>query len=219
MIFKEIYLYPELSDYGKDINFPFKEQTRSLCNYLEKYIKSEKYQTTNFKRVCFVGRKNPKKHDYVNSCNVLEVEFFLDEKIYLNTPKNQLNEYFISLLLTGLSKCTDEFSLPCEKIVEGIEEFKKAGYKNEWILKKKKIKGTKIECHLKCRFTIEKLFLYLFIFNKDSLVFEKNIVTDFPNEFVFNYHLKDLKVTEQSQIEVVDKLDKVIFSMNVNDIK
>ncbi len=44
-------------------------------------------------------------------------------------------------------------------------------------------------------------------------------MTDFPNEFVFNYHLKDLKVTEQSQIEVVDKLDKVIFSMNVNDIK
>lgn len=64
-----------------------------------------------------------------------------------------------------------------------------------------------------------KIFLDLFIFNKDSLVFEKNIVTDFPNEFVFNYHLKDLKVTEQSQIEVVDKLDKIIFSMNVNDIK
>lgn len=127
MILKEIYLYPELSDYGKEITFPFKEQTRSLCNYLERFIRLEKIHTEKFKRVCFVGRKKPRENNYVNSCNVLEVEFFLDEGIYLNTPKDKLNEYFIKIFLICLEKCNSEYSLPKGKFLEAIHGFREGG--------------------------------------------------------------------------------------------
>lgn len=61
MILKNIYLFPELDDYGREVTYPFKEQSRSICNFLERKIKDLKYNTEGFRTVCFVGKKHPSK--------------------------------------------------------------------------------------------------------------------------------------------------------------
>ncbi|AZI92186.1 hypothetical protein AB1P82_000350 [Salmonella enterica subsp. enterica serovar Senftenberg] len=216
MILKEIYLYPETLDYDDSFTFPFKLQTRSLCNYIERYIKNLKYKTPDFKRVCFICRDGIIDESYVNSCNVLCVNILINKNEYLNLNKFQLNEYFISLLLAGLDKCHGKYSLPNEKIVEAINSFRDLNYVNEWVFKKKKINKTKLECLLKCHLTMDEFSFDLQVKDRGAVVFEDNIIKDKPNEFVFNYYLKDLVIDDE--IKVYGKNNKILYSKNITEI-
>ncbi|HEC6738915.1 TPA: hypothetical protein R3747_004563, partial [Salmonella enterica subsp. enterica serovar Thompson] len=117
MILKDIYLYPELTEYDVAVTSKFKEQTRSLCNFLGRYIKSAKVKCEKYNRVCIVCRETPSLVSYINSSGVLRVEVFFDVKEYLNKKFDDLNEYFISLVIDGVNKC-DDISLPKEMIIK-----------------------------------------------------------------------------------------------------
>ena len=191
MILNEIYLYPEILDFGEKIAFPFKLQTRSLCNYIERFVKKEKYQTKGYNRVCFIGRKQGDLNNRVNSSRVLVVEFFLDEQKYIKTEKNLLNEYFISLILSATSNC--DYPLPKESISAAIDEFREIGYKNEWVFKKKRARG-KIDFSLICKLSMDEFLLNLEVAKDGVIIFCDNILKDTPNEFVYGYHLNDINL-------------------------
>ncbi|EDQ7230751.1 hypothetical protein XL92_004257 [Salmonella enterica subsp. enterica] len=216
MILKEIYLYPELLDYGEEITFLFKKQSRSLCNYIERHLKSIKYQTADFKRICFVCQNEPLSDTYVNTCNVLCVSIPMDEDEYTSKKKESLNEYFINLLTLGVDKCSKTHPLPNDHIMAAINEFRRGGYVNKWLFKKKKLKELGLEFTLECSLTMDEFSLDLYII-KEKVIYRDNIVKDVPNEFVFNYYLKDLLISNNS-IKVIDKLNKEIYSKNLDDI-
>ncbi|MBI0549576.1 hypothetical protein [Pectobacterium parmentieri] len=218
MILKDIYLYPDVLDYGEELTYPFKELTRSLCNYLGRSIKQAKYDTTGFNRVCFIGRKNPIGESYVNSSNVLGVEIFIDENEYLHTLKSELNKYFAKLVINGLDKVDGRYSLPKDLIVNAIDEFENSGFINEWVFKRKKLKGCKFTGLLKCRLTLDNFFLDFQIINKYKVVYEENVVTDHPNDFVFYYHLNKFNITDDYVVEVVNKSDNVIYSKRLANV-
>lgn len=212
MILKDIYLYPEFQDYGEEVTYPFKELTRSLCNYLGRKVKEAKCETVGFNRVCFIGRNEPNSEPYVNSSNVLGVEIFIDESEYRNTSKDALNKYFSRLVMDGLDKVDDRYHLPKDIIVNAINEFEQSGFVNEWIFKKKKLKGYKITGVLKCRLTLDSFFLDFEIISGNNSIYEENIITDHPNDFVFYYHLNKFNITEDYVVEVINKANNVIYS-------
>ncbi|WP_080684749.1 hypothetical protein [Pseudomonas brassicacearum] len=45
MILKEIYLYPDLGEFSDEIIHPFRDQSRSICNFLERSLSAEKFET------------------------------------------------------------------------------------------------------------------------------------------------------------------------------
>ncbi|WP_330983697.1 MULTISPECIES: hypothetical protein [Enterobacterales] len=217
MILKEIYLYPEILDYREEITFLFKKQSRSLCNYIERYLKAVKYQTDDFKRICFVCQKEPLSNTYINTCNVLCVSIPMSQDEYTNKKKEFLNEYFISLLMLGMDKCNETHPLPSDIIIAAINEFRREGYINEWVFKKKKLKELGLEFILKCSLTMDEFSLDLHVAKEKNIIYRDNIIKDIPNEFVFNYHLKDLLITNDN-IKVIDKLNKEIYSKNIDEI-
>ncbi|MBN3231319.1 hypothetical protein [Pectobacterium brasiliense] len=217
MILKDIYLYPEVLDYGEEITYPFKELTRSLCNYLGRKVKEAKCETAGFNRVCFIGRKEPSGEVYVNSSNVLGVEIFIDEDEYLNTTKEKLNKYFSKIIMDGLDKVDDKYSLPKAVIANAINDFECSGFVNEWVFKKKKLKGYNLTGFLKCRLTLDNFFLDFQITRGDDVVYEENVITDHPNDFVFYYHLNKFNITDDYVVEVINKADNVIYSKQLAD--
>ncbi|EBS7636927.1 hypothetical protein CDR68_25120, partial [Salmonella enterica] len=178
MILKELYLYPEILDYGEDITFLFKRQSRSLCNYIERYLKKIKYKTDSFKRICFVCQKEPLPDTYVNTCNVLCVSIPMDEDEYTGKNKDALNEYFIELLMSGVDKCNKTHMLPNDEIIAAINEFRKGGYVNEWVFKKKRLRELGLEFILKCSLTIDEFSLDLYIAKEKNVIFRDNITKD-----------------------------------------
>lgn len=127
MILKEIYLYPELTEYGDDIIHPFRDQSRSICNFLERSLSVEKVETPNFKKICFIGTNQAAGDAYVNSSGALIVNVTLDEGAYKKcTSTTELNEFFIQMLLEGLGKSAQHAVLPAQFLKEAIDEFRHA---------------------------------------------------------------------------------------------
>ncbi|ECH3270227.1 hypothetical protein AMA94_23950 [Salmonella enterica subsp. enterica serovar Senftenberg] len=52
--------------------------------------------------------------------------------------------------------------------------------------------------------------------DRGAVVFEDNIIKDKPNEFVFNYYLKDLVIDDE--IKVYGKNNKILYSKNITEI-
>lgn len=44
-----------------------------------------------------------------------------------------------------------------------------------------------------------------------NVIFYENVKNDYPEEVVFGYHLKDLIVQDDGDVEVIDRLGLVIY--------
>lgn len=217
MILKELYLYPDLVEYEKDIVYPFKYQSRSICNYLERHLKKIKFNTDGFKRVCFVGKSKPSPEGFVNSSNVLVVEIPFDEEQYKMLERNQLNTFFTKLLSGGIERCKKHYDIPGDELLEWLQNFNEIGCVNKWVFKTKAIKELGVKCILNCNLTIDAFYLNLDVVKGQEIIFSDEILSTVPNEIVFVPMFKDVSLVGDC-IVVSDKYGDPIYSISVNEL-
>lgn len=93
MILKEIYLYPEVMDYGEELTYQFKDLTRPLCNYLGRKVKEAKCETNGFNWICFIGLRdidnkyNVPKDKISNAIDEFAESGFVNEWIFKKKNK------------------------------------------------------------------------------------------------------------------------------------
>lgn len=122
MILKELYLYPDLVDFDDGITRAFRDQSRSMCNYLERQLKSIRFDAVGFKRICFVGKSDPSSECSINSSNVLIVEVRFDEEEYRTREKDQVNTFFLEMIRSGIKKCQEQHRVPANDLLERLAE-------------------------------------------------------------------------------------------------
>ena len=105
MILKELYLYPDLVEFPDEIVHPFRDQSRSICNFLERELQTIRFSADGFKRICIVGKSSPSTESFINSSKVLIVEVPFDENDYKKLERAQLNTFFAQMLVAGIEKC------------------------------------------------------------------------------------------------------------------
>lgn len=217
MILKNIYLFPELSDYGREITYPFKEQTRSLCNFIERRLKEIKYLTEGYKTVCFVGKKKPSEDFFINSSGSLCIDVYIDTDKYKSYQIKDLNVYFIEVLKDGLNKKGVSDYLPIDEILSAINDFESQGYVNEWLYKRKVFKKVDLECSLLCNHSITDFELRLVVLHKGNVFFNDVILRTPPDELAYHYKFKDI-LFDDNTIVVTTKLhakpDDVLFKLS-----
>lgn len=217
MILRELYLYPDLVEFQDDIVCLFRDQSRSICNYLERQLKPVKFDANGFKRICFIGKNEPKLECCVNSSKVLTVEVYFDEKMYKLLEKNQLNAFFTEMLVSGIEKCQMQYKIPVYELLNALEGFRENGYINKWTFKDKSLKHIGVKCALECELTIEAFHLSLVIYNQGGILLTREILKTEPDEIVFTPMFKDLRV-DGSAVVVIDKFSDVIFSMTIDEL-
>ncbi len=218
MILKELYLYPDLVEYSDNVTDPFRDQSRSICNFLERELKPVKFKTSGFKRICFIGKSVAGNKCWVNSSNVLTVEVEFDEKQYLALAKEELNPYFITLLKAGLAKCREQFEIPLEHLISSLESFSAGGYVNKWCFKTKQIKELGIKCALNGQLTTDNFLLTLVVSKSKEVIYDKEILKTVPDEIVFAPMVKDICL-EGDKLTVSDKFGDPTFQLAVNELK
>jgi hypothetical protein len=132
MILTQVYLYPDLVEFRTDAAFAFRNQTRLLCHYVQRYLAPLKIQTNGFNRIFVIGKNQASGASCLNSSNVLVVEVQLDIEEYKKVLVGDLPEYFISLLKAGFEKAIRNQNLPRNFFGNVFEIFGAAGYKNRW---------------------------------------------------------------------------------------
>lgn len=217
MILKELYLYPDLVEYEKGTVYPFRDQSRSICNYLERQLKKIKFNADGFKRICFVGKSKPSPEGFVNSSNILVVEIPFDEEQYKALERNQLNTFFSKLLSVGIERCKKHYDIPGDELLEWLASFNENGCVNKWVFKTKTIKELGVKCILKCNLTIEAFYLNLDVVKGKEVIFSHEILLTDPDEIVFVPKFKDVNLVGNC-IVVSDKYNDPIYSISVNEM-
>jgi hypothetical protein len=217
MILKEIYLYPDLVDFHEDVVNPFRDQSRSICNYLERQLKPIKFKTEGFKRICFIGKTNPEPGHFINSSNVLIVEVRFDEQKYKTLGTDQLNEFFYEMLKSGIEKCQEQCDISGGALLDALKSFQENGWQNKWIFKEKSIKAKGVKCALECELTINNFQLHLVFYRLKERILSRKILTTEPDEIVFSHLFKDISIDGEILV-ILDRFGNAIYSEKLENL-
>ena len=141
----------------------------------------------------------------------------MNEADYITCSKDSLNSYFIDLLTIGIEKCSTTHFLSKDEMIYAIDNFKNDRYINEWIFKKKRSHKYKIDCIVKCQLSIDEFTLDIELKQQLKTICRENVITDIPNEYVFNYHLKDILLIDD-EIVIINKMNETIYSKKITEI-
>lgn len=220
MILRNIYMQPEPLDYPDSVKRSFRDRNRCFTNYIQRHIRSLRYETKGFNCVTVIGRTeiNNGQDLYINCDNILCVEIPFDEKKYVTLEEEtELNEFFIEMLETGITKAAKEYDIPVQAMQEGIKDFRAGGYVNEWKFKARMFRDIGIKCILNCKLTMQAFHLYLQIMKGKEEIFNEEIYTSLPDEICFHNELKDVILVDD-KIVVIGKLNNAVYEVKLSDL-
>ncbi|MFV8355478.1 hypothetical protein ACNQGB_04760 [Flavobacterium sp. XS1P32] len=138
---------------NNELRFEFQKQTEFIDDYFSKAIRKYKFKTDGtFNMIAISLTEFTIKPSSLVPSKVLDVELPFDKSRYDRIKGTKDCGYYIELLEQGFTKASEFKSIPLESLLNIIEEFKRDGYKNEWLHKKKKFKEQDLEIKLTCEF-------------------------------------------------------------------
>ena len=216
MILKHLYLYPDLVEFNTRLDdlHVVRDQTRHICNFIERQLAQYKFSAEGFSRICVIGCSNSQKEMYIHSSQALSVPIQFDMNECRSVPKHKLGDYYAELLKTGLVRCATKYSIPLNEMLGWIDSLKGNDYRNEWTFKEKTFRKYGIKCRLDCVLTIDEFKLRLSINKKEENLFDGIILTTPPDEISFHYRFKDIAI-EGDKVVVTDRIGGALFSATI----
>lgn len=217
MLLKHIYIYLNQDEYPKTLVVPFGFGTRYLCNFLERNLRTLKFKTEGFNKICVQGMRQP-----LIGCPIVPenaalptVLFDLDE--YERLKHNEHHEFYIRMLILGLKKCAQYHQIPLTEMMEIIEIFRRGGYRNEWVHQQRMFRSYGLQASLLCSLDSERFVLRLEISKSKKIVFERRILETKPDEIIFSHRYKEVCI-EGDAVVVKDKFGDSVFSTDINSL-
>ena len=103
-------------------------------------------------------------------------------------------EYYFSFLERGYRFVSESIPLPVDSILGLHDQFRKGGYRNEWLFKKKMIREYGLYVFLKCYFTTFDFHLELEAYDlkKTHLIAKDIIFRSFPGELCYDKDFRSI---------------------------
>ena len=129
-------------------------------------------------------------------------------------------EYYLSLLERGYQQANIFRPIPIKELLEIHQQFRKQGYKNEWLFKKVRIAPYNMILYFKCYFTISEFRLELEAYDikTKNLMSTGIIKKTFPDELCFAKSFKKI-IIENNMLTILDFLSKPAFEINLDKIR
>lgn len=194
---------------NNDLRYQFQLHTRFISNYFSRAIRKYKFDTNGAFNMISIALlpENELEPTKITAINVLETYLPFNKKRYEQIKGTEDCSYYLELLEQGFKKASEFKPIPLDTLLSLIEEFKKAGCKNEWLHKKKRFKEEDLEVVLTCEFTTNYFQLIATInqiSTKKELVKETVIRTE-PYEVLFDKMFKDIYM--DNNIIITDSSD------------
>ncbi|MBK9974757.1 MAG: hypothetical protein IPP14_08280 [Planctomycetes bacterium] len=216
-----LYIFPE--EYGRAYGSSFELHARYLCNYLRRRILGLRFKTKGFGAILIRGCRTANDPAYISSNRNIIVPLPFDQARYNSLKPGELHEFFISMLVEGLHKVARHHNIPLTEILGFVEEFRKGGYKNEWVHQSKLLRGTGLRASLLCAMDSERFTLRLKLERKGAPVFDQQILQDLPSETCFAHKFKDI-VLKGRKVIVTQMFAELpgkqpLFTLDLNDLE
>ena len=201
----------------QDICSDFLFRSRYLGNFLGRRLKPLKFNAEGFNAILVEGRATLPGPCAIHEVNALIAPVRFDRKRYEALGPNEHHEFFISMLSEGLEKCVPDFKIPIAEIREGIEDFRRGGYKNEWTHQSKLLRPLGVRASLLCKMDSERFVLTLVLERNGKTIFNEPILEEAPDEICFGYQFKDITVKESTLI-ITSKISKPLLTLDLHPL-
>ena len=197
----------------------FRSNSRFICNYLSKEVRKLKLNTFPYKMLNYYPSPSESSIRIWDS-DVINCKLFLspEEIDKLNKMKRLEDryEYYFSFLERGYRFVSESIPLPVDSILGLHDQFRKGGYRNEWLFKKKMIREYGLYVFLKCYFTTFDFHLELEAYDlKQTRLIAKDIIfQSFPDEICFSKDFRSIQV-EGSKLQILNFLGKAEMAVDL----
>lgn len=212
MLLRDIALFLNVDEYEREYRSEFGFRSRYVCNYLSRRLQGLRFKADGFQKLCVEGRHEAEEGCPIVGANAVVASISFDQAAYEALRPGEQHEFFIGMLLEGIETCARYKEIPLDELVSSIEEFRRDGYRNVWLFKKKRLTDAKLSASLICSMDTERFELTLKLARNDDVVFDAPILETKPDETIFAYRFKDV-VLENNAVVVINKFGKPTFSV------
>lgn len=177
----------------------FLYETRCLCNFIERHLKSNKVESDGFSHLALKGFTSGLPDPALTDKTVV-IPFEFDLDAYYSKADNDRLAELVELVEEEAGKASVWSSPATLAVLEAASLFKRNGYKNSWVFKKKKNRKNGSEAILECDLDLKRFQLQLTVLRDGAEVFNETILTTKPDETFFAPQLKDVKLEEETLI-------------------
>lgn len=177
----------------------FLSNSRFICNYLSKEVRKLKLDTSPYNMLNYYPSPSESSIRIWDS-DVINCKLFLspEEIDKLNKMKRLEDryEYYFSFLERGYRFVSESIPLPVDSILGLHDQFRKGGYRNEWLFKKKMIREYGMYVFFKCCFTTFDFHLELEAYDlkKTHLIAKGVVFRSFPDEMCYEKDFRSIIV-------------------------
>ncbi len=217
----------------------FSFQTDFFTLYLQWKLRNLKFKAAGFDTILIQGRSNPRGSPIIQEhfkTVVIEVPFdrkqyeelypFENEYPLQGTLKPiereaEFHEFLFSMVMNGLTKARNQQApIPFDFLTDSLQDFKKAGYKTEWVHCRKTIAEYDMKAHLLCRITCNYFALELVVEEQNCEIFRKEILRTRPSVIAYEDELRDIGIENDCLVVTRDAGDKSnLFKAKLADIR
>ena len=188
----------------------FGYRTNFISNFLSRQIRKAHFETDGtFRMLCVKVTQDEPRRCAIVPDRVLEAQVSFDRERYDRIKGTSDFEYYLEILGQGFRKAADFKEIPLDTLIGIIDEFRKDGYVNEWLHKKKRFKDHDVEVSLNCFFTTLDFRLVATVrrlSTKEELCSGVVLRTE-PDELHFDKEFKDVLI-DRKNIVITDFLDR-----------
>lgn len=214
MLLKHIYLYLNLDEYPNELATSFGFRTRYICNFLERRLRTLRFHAEGVSKICVQGRHMPEEACPIVPENSAVPSVTFDKDRYQVLGLNQQHEFFIGMLCEGIEKCARYHRIPLAEMMVAIGDFRRGGYKNEWIHQTKLLRPAGLRASLLCSLDAERFILTLQLERRNKIIFKEPILETKPDEIIFAFRFKEV-VLDGDFVVVKNKFGESIFSFEL----
>lgn len=198
----------------------FDWNARFICNWLSKAVRKLQIETGPIRMLCFYQTPGKSWSAIQESSDSLQcfITLSTEEQCRLKSMSclTDRYEFMLSFLEQGYREASKTIPLPLDDLLGLHEQFRKGGYKNEWLFKKKVIREYGLYVFLKCYFTTFDFHLELEAYDlkKTRLIARDVIFRTPPDEICFDKDFRSIRVAG-AKLEILNFIGAVEMEINL----
>lgn len=183
------------------------------------HIRRYKIATDGSFNMIFISiTKDVDSCNFIVPCKQINVNLHVSEdeiKMYIEMHETERFEYYLSLFERGYQIAGRYRQIPLQALLYLHDEFRKSGYKVEWLFKKKYISEYGINVLLNCQLSSYDFKLLLSVFDKQkTLIGEGEIFYTYPDSIFFWKTIKTMMISDKKLI-ILDFLGRPQFECSL----
>ncbi len=202
----------------EEIGARFYRQSRGLCNFVSRKLRNTRVLVGDTGKLVVEGAKCAKPVVSFNSEKVTFVRVPFDADRFLEADEaSQRQELFMAFLLEGLRVVQPKGGDATNVIVERVGEFRRRGYKNEWIHKSHHYPHFHLIAKLACSITEEAFQLTLHLERPGEEPVLIDVLRTEPEEICFEPLFKDLELNGD-ELTITARIPKPLATFKLRDL-